>query len=270
MRRSSGSGKVGRPVLGLAGLSLAFSGLGPGLGRLLRRRYGPFVRRSAGSGFTAEVSGRSGGGSSFKPVVQRAGGSLRLRRGDFDCVFPAGPGAGRLAITPRPQSVDAFLRAFFSSQLNVSGGALVHACGLAAGGRAHVFIGRSGAGKSTLARLAAGAGIEVISDEIVPLRRERGRFYVYGSPFWGEMRSAGRPLRLPLGGIYALRKGRRNLLRPGSAAGFMPLFLRCCLNFSREPAAAAGLLATAAPANRLYKGELAFHKKDASFLRLLK
>jgi energy-coupling factor transporter ATP-binding protein EcfA2 len=193
-----------------------------------------------------------------------------MSRGDFHCSLDRRSGLGELSCGPGAQAADAFLRTLLSSLLNESGGALVHACGLAVDGKAHIFIGRSGAGKSTLARLASGAGVEVISDEIVPLRRERGRFFVYGSPFWGEMRPAGRPLKIPLAGICALRKSRVNSLRPGPSAGFMPLFLRCCLNFSKEPAAASGLLDTAAAIRSLYKGEFHFSKKNASFLKLLK
>lgn len=230
-------------------------------------RYAAFRRAPRGRPFIV----RSGGpaGPPFNPVVL-AGPGITGRRGDFEFSFDPSSGGGDAVVSPRAQSFDSFLRTLCSSLLNESGGALLHSCGLAVGGRAHVFIGRSGAGKSTLARLAAAAGAEVISDEIVPLRMERGRFFVYGSPFWGEMRSAGRPLRLPLAGIYSLRKSRSGPALGGPPAGFIPLFLRCCLNFSKGTDAAAGLLDTAARAARRCKGELAFSRRDASFLALLK
>lgn len=250
----------------------------------MSRRYAAFRSPRGVPAFAIKTGGPAR--PPFSPVVLY-GPPIRGGRGDFEFSFDAVSGSGRAVVSPRAQSFDSFLRTLCSALLNKGGGALLHACGLAVAGKAHVFIGRSGAGKSTLARLAArsargtgsgqcrpvpaaAAGVEVISDEIVPLRRERGRFYVYGSPFWGEMRSAGRPLRLPLGGIYVLRKGRQNSLSPAPASGFIPLFLRCCLNFSKEPAAAAALLKTAGAAAGLYKGGFCFTKKDSSFLRLLK
>lgn len=253
--------------LSVAGLDFNFSFVSRSFAGAMARRYSSFRSGRAAPPFEVMTGGPAR--PPFSPRVIH-GPVIRGRRGDFDFSFDAVSGRGRAAVSPRAQSFDSFLRTLCSAVLNESDGAVVHACGLAIGGRAHVFIGRSGAGKSTLARLAAAAGVEVISDEIVPLRRERGRFFSYGSPFWGEMRSAGRPLRLPLAGIYSLRKSRSNSLGPGAPCGFVPLFLRCCLNFSKEPAAAAGLLETVARAGRFYKGELFFSKKDSSFLALLK
>jgi hypothetical protein len=254
-------------LLSVAGLKFSFAFASSPFAAAMARRYSAFRASCAGRSFSVETGGPAR--PPFSPAV-RSGPVISGRRGDFDFSFYTVSGKGKAVVSPRAQSFDSFLRTLCSALLNGSGGALVHACGLAVSGRAHVFIGRSGAGKSTLARLAAAAGAEVISDEIVPLRLERGRFYVYGSPFWGEMRSAGRPLRLPLAGIYALRKSRVNSLRPGPVSGFIPLFMRCCLNFSKEPSAAGGLLATAAALASCRKGEFSFSKKNASFLRLLK
>ncbi|MDT8286900.1 MAG: hypothetical protein RQ748_07310, partial [Elusimicrobiales bacterium] len=229
--------------LAVAGLKFGFSFASPPFAAAMARRYYAFRVPAAGRTFAVGTGGPAR--PPFSPAVL-SGPVVRGRRGDFDFSFDRASGKGEAVVSPRAQSFDSFLRTLSSALLNESGGALVHACGLAVGGRAYVFIGRSGAGKSTLARLAADAGAEVISDEIVPLRMERGRFYVYGSPFWGEMRSAGRPSRLPLAGIYPLRKSRVNSLRPVQSTGIIPLFLRCCLNFSKGPAAAGGLLGTAA------------------------
>jgi hypothetical protein len=253
--------------LSIAGLRFGFAFASPSFAGAMARRYAPFLSAMGGRAFAV----RSGGPARppFRPLVL-PGAVIRGRRGDFGFSFEPASGRGEAVVSPRAQSFDSFLRTLCSAVLNGEGGALLHACGLVVGGKAHVFIGRSGAGKSTLSRLAAAAGAGVISDEIVPLRREKGRFYVHGSPFWGEMRSGGRPLRLPLAGIYALRKSRVNRLVPGASGGFIPLFLRCCLNFSRDPAAAAALLETASRASAVYGGEFFFSRKDASFLRPLK
>ncbi len=147
---------------------------------------------------------------------------------------------------------------------------MLHSAGLVKNGRAYLFLGRSGAGKSTLSRLAAGAGAEVLSDEMNMVRREGGRYYAYGSPFWGEMRADGRPGRRPLGGVYLLKKARRGAVGACGTPEALRALLRCLLNFERGPAVsglvmanAAALLETA-PFRRLE-----FSKSGADFLDLI-
>ena len=65
-------------------------------------------------------------------------------------------------------------------------GAVVHASAVDDGGRGTVFVGPSGAGKSTMAGLwSRHAGVPVLSDEFVILRRLGGRLYAYGTPWAG-------------------------------------------------------------------------------------
>lgn len=168
-----------------------------------------------------------------------------------------------------PAGAGAFLRALRSVLLEPSGGALLHACALAIAGEAHLFIGPSRAGKSTLAGLAAASGrARVLGDEIIPLREEHGRFFVCGSPFWDGPLGR-RPLKLPLAGIYTLRKAGNAALTPGPAAAIRPLLRSCCLNFGSDPRLAARLEKTLQRAARLYRGTLSFSKRDAACLRLL-
>lgn len=262
---------VSRPAFGLklSGFKLDFRSDSPGIISTLAARYGRF-RVAARGGLRIEAAEAPGSGLPFKPSALYESGVLELSRGDFRASLDLRSGAARLEASATEQCLDAFLRTLLSSLLSRSGGAMLHSACILKAGLAHLFLGKSGAGKSTLARLAAGAGCEVVSDEINMLNRSGNGFVARGSPFWGEMRADGRPGKWPLAGIYALRRGRANLLRPGPAADFTPLFLRCCLNFSKEPAAAAGLLDAAAAMRSSYKGEFFFSRKDASFLRLLK
>lgn len=233
--------------------------------------------------FLFEVRFKSGRRRPYRPAIAAEGKSFRLKRGDFDCVLDPGTGAGRLECRPSPQSFDAFLRTFCSWALLREGGMLLHSAGIVKNGKAYLFPGKSGAGKSTLSKLAAlsfhppapGAHPfpkgEVISDELNLVRPEKGRFMVYGSPFWGEMRNEGRRGAWPLDGVFPLKKAGRNAISPCSKPEALKLLLRCLVNFSRRPEDAALTLENSA---RLLAGAgfsgLEFTKKDSGFLELLK
>ncbi|MBU2575422.1 MAG: hypothetical protein KKH28_15245 [Elusimicrobia bacterium] len=235
--------------------------------------------------------------------------SLSLRRGDFDCVLNLKTGLGVLKAAPRVQTFDSFLRTFCSRVLLREGGMLLHSAGIVKNGKAYIFLGKSGAGKSTLAKLAASVlhpfrlrqtarrmrqdvwrkttggqasfiphpspmaaqppSCSVISDEINLLRFDKGRFRVYGSPFWGEMRNEGRPGSWPLGGVFLLKKAKANRISPCSKPEALKLLLRCLVNFSRGPEDAGVIMENSA---RLLAGagflKLEFTKKNSGFLNL--
>ena len=257
-----------RMVLGIAGFRLAFVSPDPAFSGLLTGSYRPFLSRGRPD-FTLDLRAVPGRQSPFRPAAQETPGRLRLRRGDFDLRLETGTRLGCLDCAPRLQAFDSFLRAFFSWLLPRENGLLLHAAGFALWGGAHVFPGRSGAGKSTLSRLAEGRA-RLLSDELVPVRRENGRWYAYGSPFWGEMRRGGEPLRVPLRGVYGLVKAGANSLEPAAPGRALRRLLRCAMNFSRQPAAAERLLRTAALlALEKNAGELRFSKSGRGFLDLL-
>ena len=256
-------------ALGLAGFRVEFKSYQAGIISVLKRRYGPFLSGGRGGIRLAAVAA-PGNENPFKPAVKNSGNTLEIRRGDFRLRLDLASGAGALSAAPNEQCLDAFLRSLLSFLLIRSGGLMLHSAGLVKNGRAYLFLGKSGAGKSTLSKLAAGAGREVISDEINLLRPEKGRFMVYGSPFWGEMRADGRPGRWPLGGVFILKKARANAVSPCGGAEALKLSLRCLLNFEKGPAVSGLVLGNAA---RLLAGakfaRLEFSKSGAEFLELI-
>jgi len=266
-----------RPVAApAASLALAMGGFGlrlksdsAGIISIFRGRYGRFARRAA-RGFSFSVREAPGRESPFRPAVLLKDNRLELKRGDFSAVLNLRSGTGELSAAPYEQCLDAFLRSLLSSLLPRRGGFMLHSAGIVKGGKAFLFLGKSGAGKSTLAKLAAGSGLEVISDEINLLSLEGGRRVVYGSPFWGEMRCEGRPGRWPLGGIYLLGKARINSAAACGGSEALRSLLRCQLNFEKGPGTAGLLLGNAARLLACTKfGRLKFSKRDASFLDLI-
>jgi len=84
-------------------------------------------------------------------------------------------------------------------------GALVHAAGVNVNGRGLIFPGKSGAGKSTLLKhLARRDGMELLSDDRIALRKTRGTFTAYGTPWAGEQGAVANK-KGSLSSIYFLR-----------------------------------------------------------------
>lgn len=278
----------------MAGIRIAFKFAERGFKAPAARRYGKFA--SGGKAlYRISVSGMAGSRPPYRPAVEEERGILRLKRGDFDCALDIKTGLGVLRAAPRVQTFDAFLRSLISCLLIRSGGFMLHSAGIIRKGKACLFLGKSGAGKSTLARLAASEGAEAVSDELNLVRFEKGellksprapflkggrsvdtgrppgkgRFMVYGSPFWGEMRNGGRQGSWPLGGVFALKKAGVNRVSPCSKPEALRLLLRCLVNFSHGPEDAALALQNAArllARTRFFR--LEFTNKNAGFLKL--
>lgn len=256
--------------LEIAGFRLNFKSDLPGIISILGYRYGKFGSTGS-SGFSFDVTEGPGRQTPFKPAVRFDGRSLEIKRGDFEAALNLSTGAGTLKAAPNEQCLDAFLRSFISFLLIRSGGFMLHSAGLVKNGKAYLFLGKSGAGKSTLSKLAASAGIKVISDEINLVRLEEDRCRVYGSPFWGEMRADGRQGSWPLGGVYLLKKAKLNRVSRCSGGEAFRLLLRCLLNFERSHGTAERVMGNAARllAKAKFAG-LEFSKADSGFLSLIK
>jgi hypothetical protein len=113
-------------------------------------------------------------------------------------------------------------------RLSLGDGVEVHGCGvIAPDGRGLLLTGHSGAGKSTSARLwSRQAGARVLSDDRIILRRDRGRVWMYGTPWHGDAGIA-ESHRWPLDGIFVLAQAPSNSLRPlGSAEASAELYAR--------------------------------------------
>jgi hypothetical protein len=154
-------------------------------------------------------------------------------------------------------AVDTFLRALLALYLPQHSGVMLHACAVHHQGHGYLFAGRSGAGKSTVARLLSDQ-VEVLSDEVVAVRRVGGVWQVYATPFWGEFARAGANRRAPLHSIYLLKHAsqhRTELLRRGEA---LRALLQCSLQFAEGAQVAEWMLAVVSmlvrdvPAYRLH------------------
>jgi hypothetical protein len=90
-------------------------------------------------------------------------------------------------------------------------GVELHGCGLVdAQAGPFLFLGHSGAGKSTTTRLwTAKRNVQVLSDDRVILRRQRGEIWMYGTPWHGEAGFAS-PQKACVERIFFLEHGHFN------------------------------------------------------------
>ncbi len=86
----------------------------------------------------------------------------------------------------------------------------VHACGVIDDGKGIAFLGVSGAGKSTLANLwKSHPEVAILSDDRVIIRKEKEKFWVYGTPWHGDARAAS-PGKAPLERLYFITHAPKN------------------------------------------------------------
>lgn len=107
------------------------------------------------------------------------------------------------------------------------GAVLIHACGLREGDAAVVAAGKSGDGKSTLSRLGSGAGMTLLTDEVVMLFPDGS---VSGTPFRSDFLTPGAPGVVKARYFFALEKAPREELKPLSALAATQLAMAQCFD----------------------------------------
>lgn len=107
------------------------------------------------------------------------------------------------------------------------GAVLIHACALKEGDQAIVAAGKSGDGKSTLSRLGVGAGLQLLTDEVVMLFPD-GR--VCGTPFRSDFENAGQPGLVKAKYFFALEKAPKEELKELSALAATQLAMAQCFD----------------------------------------
>ncbi len=110
----------------------------------------------------------------------------------------------------------AVLRSICREILSSYDGFLLHCSSLVMDGRGYIFTAPSGTGKSTHSRLwreRFGSRVKMINDDKPFLRRENGRFFIYGSPWQGK-ENIGNNIKAPVSAICVLKQGKENKIAP--------------------------------------------------------
>jgi hypothetical protein len=167
--------------------------------------------------------------------VCRHGTRWQIRRGDFFAEWDpqARQGWAQMVLSPYP--LDSVIRILHTLILAEQGGMLMHASSVALDGRGWVCTGVSGAGKTTISRLSEGRG-HILTDEMSFIRPEQDQYFIYGTPFSGELARPGENLRVPLAGIFLLSKGPDNLIEELSPADAVRALMANILYFAKDDA----------------------------------
>lgn len=144
-----------------------------------------------------------------------------------DCTFRREPGALQVAVEDGPFRGELVLRLAWYLVGTGQGAVLIHASALRLGDLAFVASGPSGAGKSTLARLGQGAGLTLLTDEVVMLFPD-GR--VSGTPFRSDFDNAGAPGLVRARYFFALEKAQAEELKPLAPFAAVQLALSQCFD----------------------------------------
>jgi hypothetical protein len=224
--------------LRVGGVTLAVRAAGPTAAIALPKRCGPFVP-GRGADIALRLELRPPPTVVPSDLLFDSGGTWRVyRRGQgllylFRPPMGEGPPARAVAIDALrrrgtlylPASSASRSRGFalsypldellFQHHVARAGGLVVHACGVASGGRAVLFCGRSGAGKTTTARLFRRHHPEavILSDDRIVLRRQGSGWRAFGTPWHGSGRFAS-PASCRLAAVIFLEQGQSTRVRP--------------------------------------------------------
>jgi hypothetical protein len=116
------------------------------------------------------------------------------------------------AVFPLEYPIDELI---MTHRLAQGAGVEVHAVGLVdRDGSGYLFLGHSGAGKSTTARLwMPQAGVKLLSDDRIILRKHDGKFWMYGTPWHGDAGIAS-PGQACVTSIFVLEQALENKIVP--------------------------------------------------------
>ena len=157
------------------------------------------------------------------PPVEAEGdlGAAALRGEGLRALIDWDAGHAEARIPDSLAHLDLLVRVVLGGLLLREGDTLLHAAAVRHDRFGLVFCGPSGAGKSTLARVSREAGEEILSDEMVAIRRSGQGVRVHGTPFWN-----GTPTSAPAGGLFLLEHAAQPRVQQADTARAMAEILQ--------------------------------------------
>jgi len=231
-----GGGLDHEVVIEIGGIPIALRTTDPEFVRILRGRYGDYMKSGVKSDFTFRVNMVAP--DTFNPEadaeVWLEDGEWRFERGDFRARWSPEKRQGLIHQSANPYSIDSVLRITHTLLLARTGGFLLHASSAVRNGKAYLFSGLSEAGKTTIARLAP-PDVTLLTDEASYVRRVRDQYMAYGTPFAGELGEPGKNISAPIAAVYLLEKARQNRVVSIEPAEAIQRLMRNILFFAHDP-----------------------------------
>ena len=231
-------------VVEIGGIPISLSTDSESFRDLLCQRYSGFLSSSRAEYKLDFELTEKGTVSDDDVLVRREGHEWRIERGDFHAQWDPDSGRGWVKQTSNPYSLDSVLRILHSLILAARGGFLLHAASAVCEGRAYLFSGVSGAGKTTVTGLAP-SSISLLTDEVSYVRPSADGYSAYGTPFAGELATAGENCAAPIAALFFLEKGPENYIGEISATEAVRRLMRNILFFADDRELVEKLLATA-------------------------
>jgi hypothetical protein len=161
-------------------------------------------------------------------------GYLIQLQGAFAKIDQEGDSTYALFDRMNPTALDSIIRIVCSRLSLRSNGLLIHSAGIGVDGRGMVFVGPSESGKSTIAKLAP-KSYTVLTDELSLVRKKKGQFWVFGTPFAGFRREFGANFGAPLYAVFLNQKDNTNYLEPVSLSLSLKEVVSNSLLFEADP-----------------------------------
>lgn len=157
----------------------------------LEDKYRNFLVKEGEAKFEVEVMSEEGNG--FEVEFKK----------DYSC-----------ALIKTPASIESFFDFNFFFKTVVSalfldeGCFLIHASSLEIDGKGFLFAGKTGSGKSTIAKKLRRKG-RVLSDDFALVKRRRGEYYVFSSPFYETEEFKKRRLKVLVERVYFIKQDEK-------------------------------------------------------------
>lgn len=111
---------------------------------------------------------------------------------------------------------DSFLRILYSLLIVKNKGLLLHAASFLKENKGYLFCGKEETGKSTIIKITKEI-YSPLTDEISLIKEKKGKYYIYSTPFWGELQEAQikeKNVNKEIKAIYFLNKDKKNFVKP--------------------------------------------------------
>lgn len=196
----------------ISGLALRFEGMSPELAEELKRQWPAYVREAgAPPALTIRIEDddRSMAPGRFMEGtlhIEATPSAVVFRRDEGELVQEV-LGARAVVRLARGDPGRRFWGlvnlacAAVGWRLQQDGGGVVHAAGILMSERAFLLVGPAGSGKTTWARIAAEAGLPVLSDDCVLVAPGSGGLTALGSPFRSKEHPSPGPGRWPVAAL---------------------------------------------------------------------